>query len=441
VRRRPSGSSSVSRSAKAGDDDGRLHLFNTMSQKKEPLLKTAPDGPIRLFVCGPTVQGYIHVGHARTYVFYDVLARYLAHLGFQVNFLINITDVDDRITEAAKKEGTSPQGIAEKYTAAYLEDLRALKVDSVTSFQSVSKYIPVMIDQVATLVQRGNAYLADGVVYFDTSKYPYYGRLSHQSKSELSLRPLELTPNKKNLLDFSLWRPVILEEGKWDSPWGRGSPGWHIEDTAVTLTNFGPQYDIHGGAYELIYPHHEAELAQGESLTGIRPLVKYWVHTGLVNLSGRKMSKTAGNTRLVRELLRRYSADQLRHYLLSWHYRDDVEFSIPKLERAGRAFDRLLARAAKVKARASSDKTVAREDGEDEEVEDGAAERTMLSRFSLLMNDDVDTPGVIEWVEDDLIGGRDSASSSSSSPADAAARCSVLRVVSDVLGVDFLAKT
>jgi cysteinyl-tRNA synthetase len=389
-----------------------------------------------MFVCGPTVQGYIHVGHARTYVFYDVLARYLAHLGLSVNFLVNITDIDDRITEEAKKEGTSPGYIAEKYTNSFLEDIRSLNVSSVTSFQRVSKYIQVMIDQIATLVEKGNAYVADGVVYFDTSKYPEYGRLSHQSKSELSLRPLELTPNKKNLLDFSLWRPVILEEGKWDSPWGTGSPGWHIEDTAVTLTSFGPQYDIHGGAYELIYPHHEAELAQGESLTGIKPLVRHWVHTGLVNLSGRKMSKTAGNTHLVRELLREYSADELRYYLLSWHYRDDVEFSIPRLERANRALNGLLDRAAKVVGalsvggQKSEEATGGRDDGE------------YLSKFRSLMNDDMATPKVIEWVEDELIkGGWPGSGLSSSSRDDAQSRLSVLRTVSDVLGVDFLAKS
>ncbi|HYR04524.1 MAG TPA: class I tRNA ligase family protein, partial [Nitrososphaerales archaeon] len=216
-----------------------LMLFNTMSQKKEPV-KVVPGETLRMFVCGPTVQSFIHVGNARTHVFYDVLARYLNHLGTRVNFLMNITDVDDRITEAARKEGVKPGDIVEKYTKSFFEDLRSLGVTSVTSFERVSDYIPVMIDQISLLLDSKHAYLADGVVYFDTSKFPDYGKLSHQSKSDLSLRPLELTPNKKNLLDFALWRPVILEEGKWDSPWGRGSPGWHIEDTAVSLTNFGP---------------------------------------------------------------------------------------------------------------------------------------------------------------------------------------------------------
>ena len=399
-----------------------LMLFNSMSTKKEPL-KVVEGEELRMFVCGPTVQSFIHVGHARTYVFYDVLARYLTHLGIRVNYLVNITDVDDRITEAAKRDGVKPADVVQKYTQAFLEDMRGLSVNSVAKFERVSDYLQVMIDQVSLLVENGYAYLADGVVYFDTSKYPYYGKLSHQSKRELSLRPLELTPNKKNLLDFALWRPVILEEGKWDSPWGRGSPGWHIEDTAVTLTNFGPQYDIHGGAYELVYPHHEAELAQGESLTGIRPLVRYWVHTGLVNLSGRKMSKSAGNTLLVRELLREYSADELRYYLLCWHYRDDVEFSLPRLKSASRAYSRAVAKAGML--RKSAAETTSRVGPSQDAV------RKRLSTFYSAMDDDVDTPRAIRWVEDELIGG---------SSSDEARDYSALRIVSDVLGVDFLAK-
>ena len=298
-----------------------------------------------------------------------------------------------------------------------------MDVRSVTSFERVSDYIQVMIDQITILVDNGYAYLADGVVYFDTSRYPDYGKLSHQSKSELLLRPLELTPNKKSLLDFALWRPVILEEGKWDSPWGRGSPGWHIEDTAVTQTNFGPQYDIHGGAYELIYPHHEAEIAQGESLTGMRPLVRYWVHTGLVNLSGRKMSKSAGNTHFVRELLREFSSSELRHYLLSWHYRDDVEFSLPRLRRASRAYSQAVARAGKLKGLAG--RSTSRVGPSPEGV------RRLLSPFYSAMDDDLDTPKAIEWVENELVG---------RSSSDVSRDYSALRIVSDVLGVDFLAK-
>ncbi len=392
-----------------------IMLYNTMSMKKEPL-HVAQGNALCMFVCGPTVQSFIHVGNARTYVFYDVLAKYLAHRGLRVNFLVNITDVDDRITEAAKEEGVKPSEIVQKYTKSFLEEMRDLGVTSVTSFERVSDYIPVMIDQISFLVDAKYAYLADGVVYFDTSKFPDYGKLSHQSKNDLLLRPLELTPNKKNLLDFALWRPVVLEEGKWDSPWGRGSPGWHIEDTAVSLTNFGPQYDIHGGAYELIYPHHEAEIAQGESLTGKKPLVRYWVHTGLVNLSGRKMSKSAGNTLRVREILREFSADELRYYLLSWHYREDTECSLPRLRKASRALAKAVARIGRLNGHGRSGSSP-------EET------KRLLAPFYSAMDDDMDTPKVIEWIEDELIGSRAS---------DLARSPSALRIVSEVLGVHFV---
>lgn len=388
-----------------------------MSQKKEAF-KVVPGEEVRLFVCGPTVQSYIHAGHARTYVVYDTLARYLSHLGMRVNFLVNITDIDDRITEAAREERKTTGEIAEKYTRAFFEDMRGLGVTSVTSFERVSKYVPVMIDQVSVLLKKGFAYQADGVVYFDTSKYPHYGRLSHQSKDDLSLRPLELTPHKRSLLDFALWRPVTLEEGKWDSPWGRGSPGWHIEDTAVTLTKFGPQYEIHGGAYELVYPHHEAELAQGESLTGVRPLVRFWVHTGLLNLKGRKMSKSVGNTATVKDLARAHTPDELRFFILSSHYREDVEFTMAGLRRASREYDRLASKSNGLKA-------LAKEAPRAEEV------RELLKPFYRAMDDDLRTEEALAWVGRELAGaGR----------SDAANRYAALRVVSEVTGVDFLAR-
>jgi len=385
-------------------------LYNTMTMRKERFERS---GRVRMFVCGPTVQNLIHVGHARTYVFYDVLARYLGHLGYEVDFVLNITDVDDRITDEARDQGTDPQELARKYTEAFLEDMRRLGITSVSKFERVSRYVDVMISQVSALLEGKYAYVADGVVYFDTSTFPRYGRLSHQSKAELSLRPLELSPNKRNLLDFGLWRPVVLVEGKWDSPWGRGSPGWHIQDTAVTLTNFGPQYDIHGGAYELIYPHHEAEIAQGESITKVRPLVRYWVHTGLINIKGRKMSKSAGNVFPVREVLRRHTADQLRFYLLSRHYREDIEFDIRRLGRESRRFSGLAR-----KARRAVGGGVHR---------DGSELARALAPFYDAMNDDMDTPKALDWVEGIVTGSNQRNTT-----------YSALLVVSKILGIDFL---
>jgi len=386
-----------------------LVVYNTMAMRKEAF--GAPR-KVKMFVCGPTVQNFIHVGHARTYVFYDVVARYLAHIGCPVEFLVNITDVDDRITNQAITQGTDPESLASRYVAAFLEDVKKLGITTVARFEPVSKYVDVMIGQVSSLLKSGHAYLADGAVYFDTSTFPRYGALSHQSKRELSLRPLELSPNKRNLLDFALWRPVVLLEGKWDSPWGRGSPGWHIQDTAVTLTNFGAQYDIHGGAYELIYPHHEAEIAQGESITGVSPLVRFWVHTGLVNIGSRKMSKTAGNALSVRSLLRRCTSSQLRFYLLSTHYREDIEFDLPRLGREKKRFSRIAAKARKIVGVRSK--------------EDGIAPAGATARFHRAMDDDFDTPAALEWVEEVIESGeRDSGRLA-------------LSVADEVLGIDFV---
>jgi cysteinyl-tRNA synthetase len=388
-----------------------LMVHNTMTMRKERFER--PER-VKMFVCGPTVQNLIHVGHARTYVFYDVVARYLAHIGHRVDFIVNITDIDDRITEEAKASGMDPEDLARKYTDAFLEDMGRLKITSVTSFERVSKYVDVMIGQVSALLEGKHAYVADGVVYFDTSTFPRYGRLSHQSKAELSLRPLELSPNKRNLLDFGLWRPVVLLEGRWDSPWGRGSPGWHIQDTAVSLSNFGTQYDIHGGAYELIYPHHEAEIAQAESITGVRPLVRYWVHTGLINTKGRKMSKSAGNVFSVRDILKRHSADQLRFYLLSKHYREDMDFGLAHLRRESSRFSKLVVKARKAAGGGA--------------LQSGPELAQTLAPFYEAMDDDFDTPKALEWVEDIVVGARVRRDSV----------YSALLVVSEVLGIGLL---
>ena len=304
----------------------QLRVFNTMTNRKEEFRPLRPR-IVTMFVCGPTVQGPMHLGHARTYIFYDVVARLLKELGCEVDFLMNVTDIDERITSAAREEGTTPELLASRYSTAFKEDLNSLGVRSVTKFEHVSRRVNEAIGQVKALLRKGYAYESDGWVYFDTKMFPRFGRLSRQTREELALRPLELSTKKRNLTDFSLWRPEELIEGKWQSPWGLGSPGWHIQDTAVTFSSFGPQYDIHGGAYELIYPHHEAEIAQGESISGVSPMVKYWVHTHLLTMEGEKMSKSKGNVVSVRDALQKYSADELRFYFLLTHYRQDMDLS------------------------------------------------------------------------------------------------------------------
>ena len=360
-----------------------LRVFNTLTGRKESFHPLSP-GSVSMFVCGPTVQGLIHLGHARTYVFYDVVARYLSHLGLKVEFLVNITDVDERISDAAKKARTDPQSHALRYSNAFLEDVKALGVSTVTRFEPVSRHVDGAIELVSLLIRKRRAYAVGGWVFFDTSTFPRYGRLSHQSKADLSLRPLELTPGKKNLSDFSVWRPEELVPGKWDSPWGIGSPGWHIQDTAITLAVFGPQYDIHGGAYELVYPHHEAEIAQGESISGISPMVAYWVHTHLVTMAGEKMSKSVGNVITVRDALKEYSADELRFYFLLTHYREDMDLS---------GLDESVARLHRLRRRLAGLPQDPRSRVK------GPPPSEILKRFYQAMNNDFDTPSAIVALE------------------------------------------
>ena len=347
-----------------------------MSGKKEVFHPRNPPR-VTMFVCGPTVQSPMHLGHARTYIFYDALARYLSHLGYEVSFVMNITDIDESITEAAHRENSDALEFSRRMSSSFLEDLKRLKVDTISRFEPVSNHVAEMTSQVESLLQKGFAYRAEGWVYFDTSKFGRWGRLSHQSKPDLSLRPLELSLRKKNLADFALWRPEELVEGGWKSPWGLGFPGWHIQDTAVTLPIFGPQYDIHGGAYELIYPHHEAEIALAESLTGIHPLVKYWVHTNLLNMEGQKMSKSLGNVVTVEKALKMCTADELRFYFLSSHYRTETDLS------------GLLGAQRQLAGMRDAAKRLAGAEGKAEQS---------LAPFEDALNDDFDSPRALKWV-------------------------------------------
>lgn len=288
-------------------------------EKFEPIYKNE----VRMFVCGPTVQDYMHIGHARTYVFFDMMRRYLRISGYNVKLLINITDIDESIERAA---WGSMENFIEEKVASYKRDMEGLKIDRLYGFERVSKYIQTMIDQISALINDGYAYLTDEAVFFDTSKVDSFGELTHLTKKELELRPLELSQKKRNLLDFALWRNYQSKNIVYSSPWGKGWPGWHIQDTAVAISMLGAQYDVHGGAYDLIYPHHVSEIAQAEALTGKKPYVKYWVYTGFVTIGGKKMSKSEGNIVYVKDLLKKYDANSLRFYMLSEHYSKNMDY-------------------------------------------------------------------------------------------------------------------
>jgi len=307
-----------------------LRIYDSLSRRKEVFPRHISN--VRMFVCGPTVYDYAHLGHARTYIAFDIIARYLKFLGYSLNYLMNITDVADRIFERAKALNRNPKDLAHQYEQAFKEDMQALNV-SIQTYERASEHIPQMISQIRGMIEKGVAYETDTGVYFEVSKFPKFGALSNLNQQEFSLRRFELCSTKKNPEDFSVWRKQDSGPA-WDSPWGRGRPGWHVEDTAISMEVFGDTYDLHGGASELMFPHHEAEIAQAEALTGKSPFVRYWLHTGLLTVGGRKMSKSLGNVVRIRDALKEYSAQELRWYFATFHYREPVVMTTSALRKA-----------------------------------------------------------------------------------------------------------
>ncbi|MDK2371843.1 MAG: cysteine--tRNA ligase [Candidatus Korarchaeota archaeon] len=318
-----------------------IRVYNTLSKSLEKFVPLHGKR-VFMFVCGPTVYDYSHLGHARTYVFYDTLARFLRKMDYSLFYLQNITDVDDKIVNRARDEGRHPLELAREFENYYHEDMAALNVTSVNLYARASDYLPEIFEQVRALIEKGHAYVTETGVYFDITTFPDYGKLSGQKPEELRVHRIEPDPTKRNPGDFALWRNRPREEFGWESPWGYGRPGWHIEDTAISIKHFGKQYDIHGGAIELAFPHHEAEIAQAESYTGVKPFVKYWIHTGLLTVEGEKMSKSLGNFVTIREALKEYDPNVLRIFLLSRHYRSPIDFRWELLDQAKSSYERIL---------------------------------------------------------------------------------------------------
>ena len=321
-----------------------LELYSTLSRTVEPLVTLNPDR-VSLFVCGPTVYDYSHLGHARTYVVFDVLVKYLRWTGKEVFYLQNITDVDDKIINRANAEGVSQNYLSRKYEAAYIRDMHAMGIDSVSYYARATTHMPEIINQVERLITRGVAYVTETGVYFNVETFERNGELSHQHRTNRVSRITDET--KQNPLDFALWKIGEFGEYTWDSPWGRGRPGWHIEDTAISEKYFGQQYDIHGGGLDLIFPHHEAEIAQMESLEGKHPMVRYWLHTGFLTVKGEKMSKSLGNFIIIRDALQTWNKDILRYFILLSHYSSPLQATDEGIENAARALEHIRAVAKK----------------------------------------------------------------------------------------------
>jgi cysteinyl-tRNA synthetase len=316
-----------------------IKIYNTMTRKKE-IFRPMHENRVKLFVCGPTVYDNSHIGHARTYISFDVIARYFKYRNFSVFYLQNITDVDDKIIKRASELGVDHKELARKFERRYLEDMQRLSVENVNLYARATEHLPKIIKQIKTLLDKGFAYETETGVYFDESKVEDFGKLSHRNLEDLNVHRVNLDKTKRNPGDFALWKKRD-EEPVWDSPWGLGRPGWHIEDTAITEEYFGPRYDIHGGGLDLIFPHHEAEIAQMESVSGEKPMVNYWMHTGFLNVRGEKMSKSLGNFITIRELLKEYEPEVFRFFVLSTHYRSPIDFSESALEQSKNSLERI----------------------------------------------------------------------------------------------------
>jgi len=398
-------------------------MFNSLTRRKDAFSPSL-NQQVNMFVCGPTVYDYVHLGHARTYLSFDTIVRYLKFSGYRVHYLMNITDVAERIVQRAEQLKRDPFDLAREFEAAFLDDIRSLGVTEIDRFERASEAIPKMIEQVGGLINRGAGYETETGVYFEVDKYPKFGQLSGISREELALRRLELCSSKRNPEDFSIWRKY--DKGlAWDSPWGRGRPGWHIEDTAISMAQFGDTYDVHGGAIELVFPHHEAEIAQAETLTGKAPFVRYWLHTGLLNVGGRKMSKSLGNMIRIRDALKDYTPPELRFYFETVHYREPMTYSQTGLEKARH----------RLKELRNNLNTFS-----EEQPAPNAYERKDLrkfiryeSAFERHMNDDFNAPGALrvleEFAEELAKGGR---SLDQQSKTDLDAR---FRRMANVLGV------
>jgi cysteinyl-tRNA synthetase len=318
-----------------------VRVTNTLTAKVEEL-RPLDGKKIRMYVCGITVQGYAHIGHARTYVAFDVIKRYLKFRGYDVFHVQNVTDIDDKIIAKANESGLDPLKMATDLAKQSEKDLDALGIQRADLYPRVTQHIPEIIELIERLIKKGFAYQIDGDVYYAVDKFPDYGHLSHQSPEEVMAGArIEVDERKKNPSDFALWKSAKEGEPWFESPWGRGRPGWHIECSAMSMKYLGERYEIHGGATDLIFPHHENEIAQSEAATGKKPFVKYWLHTGLLNLRGEKMSKSLGNFITVRDLLKEWDPDVFRMAIISAHYTNPIEFYNEVLQQAEKNLSRI----------------------------------------------------------------------------------------------------
>ncbi|RJP19193.1 MAG: cysteine--tRNA ligase [Candidatus Abyssobacteria bacterium SURF_5] len=369
-----------------------MYVYNTLTRKREPL-EPIEKGRIGMYTCGPTVYNFIHIGNARVFVFFDVVRRYLQYRGYIVRYVQNLTDVEDKIIKRANEEGVSAAEIAEKYTRSYFEDADALGIQRADYHPRATDFIPEMISLIEKLLKEGYAYQVNGDVYFEIKKFKDYGRLSQQNLDELmeGVR-IEVDSRLRHPLDFALWKSAKPGEPSWDSPWGKGRPGWHIECSAMSSKYLGNEFDIHCGGHDLIFPHHENEIAQSRAATG-KNFARVWLHNGYLNISGQKMSKSLGNITLVRDLLQNAAPEAIRHFLLSAHYRRPLDFEEGSLSESESSLQRVYLALAKAERQARL--LEKRKESLRAEIPVDDLHNQLTTEFEEAMDDDFNTPRAI----------------------------------------------
>ena len=368
-----------------------IQFTNTMTRKKEEFVPLEP-GKVKMYVCGPTVYNYIHIGNARPAIVFDTLRRYLMYRGYDVTFVQNITDVDDKLIRVANEEGTTVKEVADRYTEAYNRDLQALNVMPPDIQPRVMQTIPEIIQFIEGLIEKGYAYESEGDVYFRTGRFEGYGKLSHQPLDDLQAGArVEINEKKEHPLDFALWKAAKEGEVSWNSPWGEGRPGWHIECSAMALKFLGEQIDIHAGGTDLVFPHHENEVAQSECYTG-KVFARYWLHNGMININNEKMSKSLGNFLLVRDLVEKYGGQLIRFFMLQGHYRNPINFSEELMEQAANSLERIKTAYSNLTHRL---KTARPEEPNGQAEQQAEGIRRLREQFVAEMDDDLNTANAI----------------------------------------------
>lgn len=410
-----------------------MKIYNTLTRKKEDFVPIE-EGKVRMYVCGPTVYNLIHIGNARPMIVFDTVRRYMEYAGYEVNYVTNFTDVDDKIIKSAIEEGVTAEEISQRYIAECKKDMKALNVKEATKHPLATEEIQGMIEMIQTLIDKGYAYDSNGTVYYRTRKFKDYGKLSKKNIDDLEAGHREIKvageDNKEDPLDFVLWKPKKEGEPYWESPWSDGRPGWHIECSVMSKKYLGDRIDIHAGGEDLIFPHHENEIAQSEACNGVE-FSKYWMHNGFLNIDNKKMSKSLGNFFTVRDISEKYDLQVLRFFMLSAHYRSPINFSAELMEAAKNGLDRILTAVGNLKHMEENLKNDGLSEAEKENLK---STKEFVAKFKASMEDDFNTADAISAIFE-LVKFANVSVNEDSSKAYAGELKKLIVTLADVLGI------